>query len=95
MVMVPVLAAVLGGILSTFLPAAAEREDGTVLVLVGTFLLIVALLVACILVPSVVLGRARQSFRQRVLANPDLRSAVEADLAIWRAPHGNVGYGPL
>jgi hypothetical protein len=94
-VMVAVLAAILGGILSTFLPAAAYRGDGTALVLVGTFLLIVALLVACIVVPSAVLGRARESFRLRVQANPDLRSAVEQDLAVWRDPYGNAGYGPL
>ncbi|MCQ6271482.1 hypothetical protein M8J71_13435 [Pseudarthrobacter sp. R1] len=94
-VMVSVLAVILGGILSTFLPAAASRGDGTALVLAGTFLLIVALLVACILVPSVVLGRARQSFRQRVQVNPELRRAVEQDLAVWHDPYGTAGYGPL
>ena len=94
-VMVSVLSAIIGGILLTPLPAAADRGDGTVLVLAGTFLLIVALLVACILVPSVVLGRARQSFRLRVQSNPELRSAVEQDLAVWRDPYGNAGYGPL
>ena len=53
------------------------------------------LLVAWILVPSVVLGRARQSFRRRVEVNPVLRAAVEDDLATWRDPHGDGSYGPL
>ncbi|MFC9332807.1 hypothetical protein [Arthrobacter sp. NPDC057009] len=59
------------------------------------YLFTVALLVASILVPSVVMGRARQSFRQRIRANPDLRRAVEDDLASWRAAYGNASYGPL
>jgi hypothetical protein len=95
LVMVSVLSAVLGGILSTSLPAVADRGDGTVLVLVGTFLLIVALLVACILVPSAVMERARQSFRRRVQEDQVLRAAVEDDMATWRDPYGNAGYGPL
>ncbi|MFF1251078.1 hypothetical protein ACFVYC_01070 [Pseudarthrobacter sp. NPDC058329] len=94
-VTVSVLAAMGGGILSLFLPAAAARGNATVVLLAGCFLLTLALLVACILVPSAVMGRARQSFRLRVQANPGLRSAVEADLATWRDPYGNAGYGPL
>ena len=90
-----VMAAIVGGILSAFLPAAAARGNATVVLLAGAYLLILALLVACILVPSAVLGRARQSFRQRVASDPALRRAVEEDLATWRDPHGNAGYGPL
>jgi hypothetical protein len=90
-----VMAAIVGGILSAFLPAAAARGNATLALLAGAYLLILALLVACILVPSAVLGRARQSFRQRVASDPALRRAVEEDLATWRDPHGNAGYGPL
>ena len=90
-----VLAIILGGILSAFLPAAAARGNATVALLAGAYLLILALLVACILVPSVVLGRARQSFRRRVQTDPALRTAVENDLATWRDPYGNAAYGPL
>jgi hypothetical protein len=93
--MVSVLAVALAGILALYLPSAAAKGDGSAITLVGAFVLLLALLVACIVVPSTVMGRARQSFRLRVQANPGLRRAVEADLAVWRDPHGNAGYGPL
>jgi hypothetical protein len=93
--MVSVLAVALGGILCMYLPSATAKDDGTAATLVGSFVLILALLVACIVVPSAVMGRARQSFRQRVQANPELRRSVEQDLATWRDPYGNAGYGPL
>lgn len=63
--------------------------------MIGAYLLIVIFLMACILVPSVVMGRARESFRRRVQADPVLRAAVENDLAMWRDPYGNAAYGPL
>ncbi|WP_457950817.1 hypothetical protein ACTAQI_09845 [Pseudarthrobacter sp. alpha12b] len=93
--MVSLLAVALGGILSVYLPSAAAKGDGTATTLVGGFVLILALLVACIVIPSTVMGRARQSFRLRVQANPGLRRAVEEDLAVWHDPYGNTGYGPL
>ncbi|MFJ6155365.1 hypothetical protein ACIQF8_00320 [Pseudarthrobacter sp. NPDC092184] len=91
--MVAGLAGLIGAAMVMVLPTAAEQ--GTTVSLVGAYLLVVALLVACIVVPSAVLGRARESFRLRVQSNPELRRAVEQDLAIWRDPHGNAGYGPL
>lgn len=94
-VMVSVLAIVLGGVLATALPGIASRGTSTLVAVIGSYLLIVVFLVACVLVPSVVMGRARQSFRRRVQADPALRGAVEVDLATWRDPHGNAGYGPL
>lgn len=94
-VMVLVLAVILGGILATALPGIASRGTATVAAVTGVYFLIVILLVACILVPSFVLGRARESFRRRVQTNPVLRRAVEHDLAIWRDPYGNASYGPL
>jgi hypothetical protein len=93
--MVLVLAVVLGGILATALPGIASRGTATLVAVTGAYFLTVTLLVACILVPSVVLGRARESFRRRVQTNPALRTAVEYDLATWRDPHGNASYGPL
>jgi hypothetical protein len=91
--MVAVLAGLIGAGLATALPAAAER--GTGVALIGAYFLVVALLVACILVPSTVMGRARPSFRRRLHTDPGLRKAVEDDLATWRDPNGNAGYGPL
>jgi hypothetical protein len=93
--MVSFLAAIVGAFLFPTLPSAAAKGAGEVTVLVGIYVLMLALLVACIIVPSAVLGRARQSFRLRVQTNPSLRRAVEADLAVWRDPYGNATYGPL
>ncbi|MDQ0800453.1 hypothetical protein [Arthrobacter sp. SLBN-112] len=93
--MVSVLAVALGAIMVLYLPSATAKGSGAVQTLVGAFVLILLLLVACIVVPSTVMGRARQSFRHRVQTNPELRRAVEADLALWRDPHGNAAYGPL
>lgn len=93
--MVSVLAAVMGGLLAPTWSSAAAQGTATLLAVLGAYLLTVALLVACILVPSVVLGRARSSFRRRIQENPGLRAAVEEDLLTWRDPYGNAGYGPL
>lgn len=94
-VMVAGLAIVIGAILASALPGIAARGTATLVALIGAYLLIVMFLVAVILVPSVVMGRARQSFRRRVRSDPVLRAAVEEDLATWRAPYGNAAYGPL
>ncbi|WP_400158634.1 hypothetical protein [Arthrobacter sp. BPSS-3] len=93
--MVAVLAVVLGAILGFVSPGIAARGGSTLAAVAGAYVLLVALLVACILVPSVVLGRGRQSFRRRIGSDPRLRAAVEADLANWRDPRGAAGYGPL
>ena len=93
--MVAVLAIILGGILATAIPGIASRGTATLVAVSGAYVLLVALLTAFILIPSVVLGRARQSFRRRIQTDPVLRAAVEGDLALWRDPHGNAGYGPL
>lgn len=90
-----VLAAALGGILATGLPGIASRGTSALVGVIGAYLLLVALLVACILVPAVIMGQARESFRRRVQTVPALRAAVERDLATWRDPHGNTSYGPL
>ena len=93
--MMSVLAVALGAIMVLYLPSATAKGNGAAITLVGAFVLILLLLVACIVVPSTVMGRARQSFRERVQSNPELRRAVEEDLALWRDPHGNAAYGPL
>jgi len=93
--MVLFLAAITGAFIFPALSSTAAKGAGEVTVLVGIYVLMLALLVACIIVPSAVLGRARQSFRLRVQADPLLRRAVEEDLAVWRDPYGNAAYGPL
>ncbi|BCW19855.1 hypothetical protein NtRootA9_25630 [Arthrobacter sp. NtRootA9] len=92
---VVVLGAVPG---AAFIPAmlsATATGTGTAGILLGAYLLFLALLVACLAVPAAVLGRGRRSFRRRVLADTGLRQAVEQDLASWRDPYGNAAYGPL
>ena len=93
--MMSFLGAILGGIMILALPSAVAKGAGEVTIVVGIYVLLLALLVACIIVPSAVLGRARESFRLRVHTNPSLRRAVEEDLAVWRDPYGNAAYGPL
>jgi len=94
-VTVTVLATILGAILAASLPGITSRGTTTLVAVIGAFLLLVLFLVTCFLVPSVVMGRARQSFRRRVQTDPLLRAAVEGDLATWRDPYGNATYGPL
>ncbi|MDQ0144750.1 hypothetical protein [Pseudarthrobacter niigatensis] len=91
--MVTVLDAIVAAIFIIGSPSAAT--NGSAGTLLGAYLLFTALLTVCILIPSVVLGRARQSFRQRIQTDAGLRAAVEQDLATWRDPYGNAGYGPL
>ena len=93
--MVAVLALVLGAILAVAAPGIAARGGNTLAAVAGAYGLLVALLVACILVPAVVLGRGRESFRRRLGTDPRLRAAVEADLAVWHDPRGSAGFGPL
>ncbi|MDQ0664734.1 hypothetical protein QFZ35_003232 [Arthrobacter ulcerisalmonis] len=91
--MVCVLDAIAGAIFATTYPSA--QSNGRAGAVIGSFLLFTGILTACILVPSAVMGRSRQSFRRRVQTDPVLRQAVEADLATWRDPYGNAAYGPL
>jgi uncharacterized membrane protein len=94
-VTVAVLATALGGILATAIAGISSRGTSTLVAVIGAYLLMLILLAACLLVPSVVMGSARQSFRRRAQVDPVLRAAVAHDLATWRDPHGNAGYGPL
>jgi len=88
-----VMDALIGAIFIVGSPSASV--NGTAGTLLGAYLLFTVLLTVCILVPSVVMGRARDSFRQRLQTEPGLREAAEHDLVTWRDPYGNAGYGPL
>jgi len=90
-----VLALILGGILAVALPGISARGGAALTAVIGAYALLVAFLAACIAVPAAVTGRARESFRRRVQADPNLRAAVEDDLATWQDPRGNGSYGPL
>lgn len=92
-VMVGALSAIMGAIVAVDFPRAAAIGNG--FALVGAYLLLVALLIAWIIVPAAVQGRARESFRRRLHTDMGLREAAERDLATWRDPHGRATYGPL
>lgn len=85
----------LGGVLAMYLPSATGTGSGEATTVVGAFVLILFLLVAPTVVPSTVMGRARESFRRRVRTDPALRKALEEDPAAWPGPYGNAAYGPL
>ncbi len=95
LIMAGSLALVLGGVLATMAPGMASRGAATVTGLVGAYVLFVLVLTACIVVPSAIQGRARESFRKRASTDPALRSLLEQDVATWRDPVGNANYGPL
>ncbi|MFE6616459.1 hypothetical protein [Amycolatopsis sp. NPDC057786] len=71
------------------------REGSTVAALIGAYILIMLFLVACLLVPSTIMGRSRASFRRKVQSNAQFRALLEEDLLTWRDPVGNASYGPL
>ncbi|WOH18311.1 hypothetical protein IRJ34_18445 [Paenarthrobacter sp. GOM3] len=88
------MAGLLAAAFALAVPSALEQ--GSLPTLLAVYFMMVLLLVAGILVPSAVMGRARESFRERLLVDPALRRAVEADMATWRDPHGgSTAYGPL
>ncbi|MBE1577708.1 hypothetical protein ACFORH_10990 [Amycolatopsis roodepoortensis] len=71
------------------------RGDSTVAALIGAYILIMLLLVACLLVPSTIMGRSRATFRRKLQSDAQFRALVEEDLLTWRDPVGNASYGPL
>lgn len=71
------------------------RGDSAVAALIGAYILIMLFLVACLLVPSVIMGRSRVTFRRRVQRDTRFRALLEEDLVTWRDPVGNASYGPL
>ena len=88
-------AVALGAPIAFSAPQSAARGDSTLPALIGAYILIMLFLVACILVPSTIMGRAREVFRRKAMADPDFRALLEQDLATWRDPVGDASYGPL
>jgi|GEM_PF-696707 len=89
-----VLAALVG--LFAFTANPATRQDPSALLLLATVLAFVAgLLVAAVIVPATIMGRSRESLRRKAADDPRFRALLELDLATWRDPFGNAGYGPL
>ncbi|MFF2654232.1 hypothetical protein [Streptomyces sp. NPDC058045] len=74
---------------------SGARGGSTAAALIGAYVLIVLFLVACILVPSTIMGRSRETFRRKAENDPRFRALLEQDLLTWRDPVGNATYGPL
>lgn len=71
-------------------------EDPALLqTLVTVLAFLVCLLVAAIIVPATIVGRSRESLRSKAANDPRFRALLEQDLATWRDPYGDAGYGPL
>ncbi|TVU65483.1 hypothetical protein FQP90_04565 [Paenarthrobacter nitroguajacolicus] len=71
-------------------------QDPEVLLTLATVLaFLICLLVAAIIIPATILGRSRESLRRKAANDPHFRALLEQDLATWRDPYGDAGYGPL
>ena len=88
------LSAVLGVLL---LPAAISLAAGpggmaAVVAMYGLFLVATSSIFA---LPAYFMQHARRDFRAAILADPELRSALEAMSPVWTDPVGNREFGPL
>ena len=75
-------------------PAASARDGGWAL-LMGFYLFLALLLVTCFVVPSIVLGRARESLRRVAEQDGAYRALLEHDRLTWHPRYGDQMYGPL
>ncbi|WP_311215257.1 MULTISPECIES: hypothetical protein [unclassified Arthrobacter] len=71
------------------------QDPALLLTLVAVLAFVICLLVAAIIVPATILGRSRESLRSKAVNDPRFRALLEQDLATWRDPYGDAGYGPL
>ncbi|MCP2047581.1 hypothetical protein [Paenarthrobacter histidinolovorans] len=71
------------------------QDPGALLTLATILVFMVALLVVGIIVPATIMGRSRESLRRKAANDPRFRALLEQDLATWRDPIGDAGYGPL
>ncbi|MFF2652141.1 hypothetical protein [Streptomyces sp. NPDC058045] len=92
----------LGFILFAFLAVSALgakpdtwHDPSRLLPLAAVLVYMTGLLVAAIVVPATIMGRARESLRRKARSDARFRALLEEDLATWRAPAGLASYGPL
>ncbi|KUM36106.1 hypothetical protein [Arthrobacter sp. EpRS71] len=82
--------------LFAFTAKPSTWQDPAALLTLATILgFIVCLLVVGIIIPATIAGRSRESLRRKAATDPRFRALLEQDLATWRDPYGNAGYGPL
>ncbi len=71
------------------------QDPAALLTLAAVLTFMGCLLVVGIIVPATIAGRSRESLRRKAAADPHFRALLEEDLATWRDPYGDAGYGPL
>ncbi len=71
------------------------QDPAALLTLASVLAFMVSLLVVGIIVPATIASRSRESLRRKAATDPHFRALLERDLATWRDPYGNAGYGPL
>ncbi|GAA2848389.1 hypothetical protein [Paenarthrobacter ilicis] len=71
------------------------QDPSSLLTLATVLGFMLSLLTAAIIVPATIVGRSRESLRRKAADDPRFRALLEQDLATWRDPYGEAGYGPL
>ncbi|MFF4082691.1 hypothetical protein ACFYZN_25255 [Streptomyces sp. NPDC001777] len=74
---------------------APWQDPSRLLPLAMTLVFVIGLMVAAIVVPATIMGRARESLRRKAMNDPRFRDLLEQDLLTWRDPVGNASYGLL
>ena len=82
--------------LFVFMAKPSTWQDPAALLTLATVLFfMVCFLVVAIIIPATIAGRSRESLRRKAENDPHFRALLEQDLATWRDPYGQAGYGPL
>ncbi|MEU3657405.1 hypothetical protein AB0E67_32445 [Streptomyces sp. NPDC032161] len=74
---------------------ATWQDSSRLLTLAVILAFVIGLIVAAIVVPATIMGRARESLRRKAQRDARFRALLEEDLATWHDPVGNASYGPL
>ncbi|AFR29900.1 hypothetical protein [Arthrobacter sp. Rue61a] len=72
-----------------------ERGPGHVLGFIAAYALLLLATVSLFAAPAYFSQHAREHFRARIGADPELRRSLEAMSLTWRDPAGNRPFGPL
>ncbi|MCD4850383.1 hypothetical protein LN996_06125 [Arthrobacter sp. AK01] len=83
------------GLFALMAKPSTWQDPAALLTLATVLAFMVCLLVVGIIVPATIAGRSRESLRRKATTDPHFRALLEQDLATWRDPYGNAGYGPL
>lgn len=87
-----------GVLLIPFAVAAIEMSGENprgVPLLIGVVAVLALLLADVFIVPAVVLGRARASFRAAAERDRNFRALLDQDRLTWHPSYGDMAYGPL